>query len=195
MGALDSADEKTVSDMSPPLSEDMKYALELSGLMPEILSDTQTGNRDEKDEQRENCLSIKNEGEAFWAWFKSGLLGGKLAINTPDAKVHCVMEYLFCQSPAVFYQYIQEAGKNPDDIGHIISSFESLKLHRIIRHDTRQTGHFRARIYGEKLNPLSDNKTLITLSHKKINGYMIKGRQIFGMNMPEESLFIRIVGS
>lgn len=45
--------------MSPPLSEDMKYALELSGLMPEILSDTQTGNRDEKDEQRENCLSIK----------------------------------------------------------------------------------------------------------------------------------------
>ena len=28
-------------------------------------------------------------------------------------------------------------------------------------------GHFRARIYGEKLNPLSDNKTLITLSHKK----------------------------
>ncbi|MDM9026323.1 hypothetical protein [Proteus mirabilis] len=75
------------------------------------------------------------------------------------------------------------------------SSFESLKLHRIIRHDTRQTGHFRARIYGEKLNPLSDNKTLITLSHKKINGYMIKGRQIFGMNMPEESLFIRIVGS
>ncbi len=58
-GALDSADEKTVSDMSPPLSEDMKYALELSGLMPEILSDTQTGNRDEKDEQRENCLSIK----------------------------------------------------------------------------------------------------------------------------------------
>lgn len=194
-GALDSADEKTVSDMSPPLSEDMKYALELSGLMPEILSDTQTGNRDEKDEQRENCLSIKNEGEAFWAWFKSGLLGGKLAINTPDAKVHCVMEYLFCQSPAVFYQYIQEAGKNPDDIGHIISSFESLKLHRIIRHDTRQTGHFRARIYGEKLNPLSDNKTLITLSHKKINGYMIKGRQIFGMNMPEESLFIRIVGS
>lgn len=89
----------------------MKYALELSGLMPEILSDTQTGNRDEKDEQRENCLSIKNEGEAFWAWFKSGLLGGKLAINTPDAKVHCVMEYLFCQSPAVFYQYIQEAGK------------------------------------------------------------------------------------
>ena len=165
------------------------------GLMPDVLSDTQTGNSNEKDEQFKNCLSTKNEGEAFWGWFESGLLGGKMAINTPDAKVHCVMEYLFCQSPAVFYQYIQETGKNPDDIGHIISSFESLKLHRIIRHDTRQTGHFRARIYGEKLNPLSDNKTLITLSHKKINGYMIKGRQIFGMNMPEESLFIRIVGS
>ncbi|HCR3550465.1 TPA: TraI domain-containing protein [Morganella morganii] len=191
----DSADEKTVSDTSLPLSEDMKYALELSGLMPDVLSDTQTGNSNEKDEQFKNCLSTKNEGEAFWAWFESGLLGGKMAINTPDAKVHCVMEYLFCQSPAIFYQYIQETGKNPDDIGHIISSFESLKLHRIIRRDTRQSGHFRARIYGEKLNPLSDNKTLITLSHKKINGYMIKGRQIFGMNMPEESLFIRIVSS
>lgn len=191
----DSADEKTVSDTSIPLSEDMKYALELSGLMPDVLSDTQTGNSDEKDEQFKNCLSTKNEGEVFWAWFKSGLLGRKMAINTPDAKVHCVMEYLFCQSPAIFYQYIQEIGKNLDDIGHIISSFESLKLHRIIRRDTRQSGHFRARIYGEKLNPLSDNKTLITLSHKKINGYMIKGSQIFGMNMPEESLFIRIVGS
>ncbi|WP_242383109.1 TraI domain-containing protein [Escherichia coli] len=31
----DSADEKTVSDTSLPLSEDMKYALELSGLMPD----------------------------------------------------------------------------------------------------------------------------------------------------------------
>ncbi|MEF9119125.1 TraI domain-containing protein [Escherichia coli] len=191
----DSADEKTVSDTSLPLSEDMKYALELSGLMPDVLSDTQTGNSNEKDEQFKNCLSTKNEGEAFWAWFESGLLGGKMAINTPDAKVHCVMEYLFCQSPAIFYQYIQETGKNPDDIGHIISSFESLKLHRIIRRDTRQSGHFRARIYGEKLDPLSDNKTLITLSHKKINGYMIKGSRIFGMNMPEESLFIRIVSS
>ncbi|HCT3249243.1 TPA: TraI domain-containing protein [Proteus mirabilis] len=191
----DSADEKTVTDISPPLSEDMTYALELSGLMPEILSDTQAGNRDEKDEQCENCLSTKNEGEAFWAWFKSGLLSGKMAINTPDAKVHCVMEYLFCQSPAVFYQYIQEAGKNPDDIGHIISSFESLKLHRIIRHDTRQTGHFRARIYGEKIDPLNDNKTLVALSHKKINGYMIKGHQVFGRNIPEESWFIRIVGN
>ena len=59
-----------------------------------------------------------------------------------DAKVHCVMEYLFCQSPAVFISIYREAGKNPDDIGHIISSFESLKLHRIIRHDTRQTGAF-----------------------------------------------------
>ncbi|MBT0351078.1 TraI domain-containing protein [Morganella morganii subsp. morganii] len=191
----DSADEKTVSDTYLPLSEDMKYALELSGLMPDVLSDTQTGNSDDKDEQFKNCLSTKNEGEAFWAWFESGLLGGKMAINTPDAKVHCVMEYLFCQSPAIFYQYIQETGKNPDDIGHIISSFESLKLHRIIRRDTRQSGHFRARIYSEKLDPLSDNKTLITLSHKKINGYMIKGSRIFGMNMPEESLFIRIVGS
>lgn len=191
----DSSNEKTVSDTPLPLSDDMKYALELSGLMPEILSDSQTGNSDQKDEQLENCLSTKNEGEAFWAWFKSGLLSGKMAINTPDAKVHCVMEYLFCQSPAVFYQYIQEVGKNPDDIGHIISSFESLKLHRIIRRDTRQSGHFRARIYGEKLNPLSDNKALITLSHKKINGYMIKGHQVFGRNIPEESLFIRIVGS
>lgn len=219
-GAKIPASSEPSEDIDPidrllPSSDDLMYALELSGIVPTELSDVldkdELKNNDEEtsllpleqpivtpahvpDVQMESPQRAEAEGEYFWAWLKEGVLSGKIKNNTADAKVHSVAGYLFCQSPAVFFQYAQEHHKNSDDINSIVSSFESLNLHRVIRRPAKQTGHFRARLYGEKLNPLANNEELIKLPHKKVSGYLIKGSQIFGMNMPDESFFIRIVG-
>lgn len=202
-------------DKLVPPSEDLMYALELSGLVPTELSgirDTPKNNDEETllppndlshiavpvlvpDVQAGDAQYTEAEGALFWQWLKEGLLNGRIENNTPAAKVHSVMGYLFCQSPAVFFQYAQEQHKNTDEVNHIIASFELLKFHRVIQRTTRPTGHFRARIYGSELNPLTEHEKLIKWPHKKISGYMIKGSRIFGMNMPDESPFIRIVGN
>lgn len=211
--ASESPDVTMPIDKLIPPSDDLMYALELSGIVPMELSDVpdKLKNNDEETSlpsmtqpitapvhisnvQMENHPHADAEGKYFWAWLKEGLLNGKIENNTADAKVHSVAGYLFCQSPAIFFQYAQEHHKNTDDINNLISSFESLNFHRVIRRPAKQTGHFRARLYGEKLNPLADNEELVKLPHKKVSGYLIKGSRIFGMNMPEESLFIRIVG-
>jgi len=46
----------------------------------------------------------------FMAWLSQGLLGGNLAVNTPEALVHVVAEGLLLASPRIFREFTKQQG-------------------------------------------------------------------------------------
>lgn len=127
-------------------------------------------------------------GQIFWRWLKTGLLNGEIAINTPDAKVHCVLGDLYCQSPAIFYQFKHCYSSETVEINQLITAFEALQLHRTIFRNNTRIGHFKGRLYSSPLATL--NKNSGKLSHRKIHGYLIKSRLVFGTNVPDETVYV-----
>lgn len=204
------------ADPLVPPSDDLRFALSLTGveMMTEDENRTPPGEADEQESfpgrkkvepeaaavtERRNMRSdghtqkdIPDAGQMFWAWLKTGLQSGEIAVNTAEARVHSVMGYLYCQSPGIFYLFKQTHPSVTQEINELIPQFEALKLHRTVSRNNVRMGHFRGRLYSSP--PDARGEQTEKLPHKKINGYMIKGSLVFGLNVPDESRYVRMAG-
>ncbi|MFT0137384.1 MobH family relaxase [Alcanivoracaceae bacterium MT1] len=63
-------------------------------------------------------------GKQFLAWLRDGLATGRLAINTPQARLHVIEQGLVLVSPGIFKDF------DPPRWNHVQKRFQKLKLHQ-----------------------------------------------------------------
>tara|TARA_A100001391_G_scaffold158059_1_gene116348 strand:+ start:1433 stop:3289 length:1857 start_codon:yes stop_codon:yes gene_type:complete len=63
-------------------------------------------------------------GKQFLAWLRDGLITGRLAINTPQARIHVIEQGLVLVSPGIFKDF------DPARWSHAQKRFQKLKLHQ-----------------------------------------------------------------
>ncbi len=63
-------------------------------------------------------------GKQFLAWLRDGLATGRLAINTPQARIHVIEQGLVLVSPGIFKDF------DPARWNHVQKRFQKLKLHQ-----------------------------------------------------------------
>ncbi|MGI9573305.1 MobH family relaxase [Alloalcanivorax xenomutans] len=63
-------------------------------------------------------------GKQFLAWLRDGLATGRLAINTPQARIHVIEQGLILVSPGIFKDF------DPARWNHVQKRFQKLKLHQ-----------------------------------------------------------------
>lgn len=74
--------------------------------------------------EEEATQASGDAGKQFQAWLRDGLVKGRLAINTPQARIHVVPEGLVLVSPGIFKDF------DPARWSHVQKRFQKLKLHQ-----------------------------------------------------------------
>jgi hypothetical protein len=118
----------------------------------------------------------------FMAWLGQGVLGGTLAVNTPDALVHVVAEGLLIVSPRIFREFARQqvAGSAP-----VVDAAK-----RVQRDVLRAGWHLRAE---GGVNILSYERKRSDHGITQINGIVIQEPQRFIRPLPGiESTLVRV---
>ncbi|MGR7122090.1 TraI domain-containing protein [Klebsiella aerogenes] len=122
---------------------------------------------------REKKLS---DGEAFFAWLKLGLRSGQVPVNGLQDKVHIVAGHVFLPVPGIFFEYMKQTGKEVSEREQIQREFEQLNICK--RRNNRRYWF---------AHQLQDEQGENGFKRKK--GYLVKGRQIFGL-VPQDSPYL-----
>lgn len=117
-----------------------------------------------------------SDGDAFFAWLKSGLRSGQLPVNGLQDKVHIVAGHVFLPVPGIFFEYMKQTGKEVSEREQIQREFEQLNICK--RRNNRRYWF---------AHQLQDEQSKNGFKRKK--GYLVKGRQIFGL-VPQDSPYL-----
>ena len=119
----------------------------------------------------------------FMAWLSQGVLGGTLAVNTPDALVHMVAEGLLLASPRIFREFARQQG----------AGFEPAvdTARRVQREVLREGWHLRAE---RGVNILCYERKRSDHGVTRINGIVLREPLRFIQSLPAIDLtLLRVV--
>ncbi|HEK0642611.1 TPA: TraI domain-containing protein [Proteus mirabilis] len=191
----DSADEKTVSDMSLPSSDDVMYALELSGLLSQETETAQFSvavmpdksahhNAKELLTGHSGGVSSEELKEVFIDWLKQGIADKSIPVNIAGGPVHVIADYLFLRSPQIFTLFLSKSHYQFERHIPVQRAFESLRLHRSDKKNSG--GLIQCRIFNDR----SDNSKPV---YQQASGYLVKTRKLLPFDLPDASTFIQFV--
>lgn len=119
----------------------------------------------------------KTEADRFIEWLKEGISQETIYVNGAEDKLHVIAGYLFLPVPGIFFEYLKSSGKEASERDDVQASFERLNVHK--RSDKK-------RFYSAKLYEIPGCEG----KFKRVKGYLVKGRVIFGRKVPEDSQFL-----
>jgi hypothetical protein len=118
----------------------------------------------------------------FMAWLSQGLIGGTMAVNTPDALVHVVAEGLLLASTSIFREFAKQQG------GASEPTVDTAK--RVQREVLREGWHLRAE---RGVNILCYERKRSDYGITRINGIVIREPQRFIQSLPAiDSSLVRV---
>lgn len=119
----------------------------------------------------------KTEADGFIEWLKEGISQETIYVNGAEDKLHMIAGYLFLPVPGIFFEYLKSSGKEASERDDVQASFERLNVHK--RSDKK-------RFYSAKLYEIPGCEGRF----KRVKGYLVKARIIFGRKVPEDSQFL-----
>ncbi|RUT66556.1 hypothetical protein CKG00_09280 [Morganella morganii] len=118
-------------------------------------------------------------GERFWQWLSEGCCSGTFAVNTVDARIHIIADYVFIRTPNIFHQFLSENRENSEDKASLQSAFERLGRHRQDK-GVMYTCH----VYQDKAREGR---------FQKVTGYLIVAKKLYkGHNIPIDNPLVII---
>ena len=110
-------------DATSSREEDVEHSASLPPPPPPVRSDADAAGKEEGPESDRAASSTKDPGERFVAWLRTGIEEGRFLINTPQARLHVLVQGLALITPGIFMDYA------PLEWYRVQKRFQKLRLH------------------------------------------------------------------